>query len=233
LAFYKEKHQRDFRLYVGSNSPTSIDFSQIKVGKNTLKGEISTLIDYHKSSNSRTYDKETVERAVNRRDIKEMRRISNYFFETSGIYSRLCRYMAYLYRYDWTVTPQRYDDKVKDEKVIEGWVKASTYLEQSDLKRNFGLYALSVIKNGCYYGYILDKGTAAYLQELHPDYCRSRYEIDGIPAVEFNIKFFDDFFTDNVYKLRVLKSFPKEFQKAYIAYKEGKLPRDFNGDDNG
>ena len=232
MAFYKEKRQRDFRLRTNSNSPISTDFSQIKVGKNTLKGEISTLINYHKNYN-RIYDKDTIERAVQRHDIKELRKISNYFFETSGIYSRLCRYMAYLYRYDWTVTPQRYDNKIKDEKVIEGWIKASTYLENSNLKRNFGLYALSVIKNGCYYGYILDKGTAAYLQELHPDYCRSRYEIDGIQAVEFNIKFFDDSFTDNVYKLRVLKSFPKEFQKAYIAYKEGKLPKDFNGDENG
>ena len=92
---------------------------------------------------------------------------------------------------------------------------------------------MEVVKKGCYYGYILDKGTAAYLQELHPDYCRSRYEVDGVPAVEFNIKFFDDFFADNVYKLRVLKTFPKEFQKAYIAYKNGTLPKDFAGDDNG
>jgi hypothetical protein len=233
LAFYKEKRQRDFRLHTSpSNTPSSLDFSKIKVGKNTLNGEISALIDYHKTPN-RIYDKAAVERAVHRHDIKEMRRISDYFFETSGIYSRLCRYMAYLYRYDWTVTPQRYDEKIKDEKVIEGWVKASTYLENSDLKRNFGLYALNVIKKGCYYGYILDKGTAAFLQELHPDYCRTRYEADGIAAVEFNIKFFDDFFSDNVYKLRVLKMFPKEFQKAYIAFKEGKLPKDFAGDDNG
>ena len=231
MASYKEKHQRDFRIYSNSSS-SPLDFSKIKVGKNILNGEITTLIDYRKSK-SRKYDKEKVENAINRYDIKEMRRISEYFFETSGIYSRLCRYMAYLYRYDWLVTPQRYDDKIKDDKVIEGWIKASLYLENSDLKKNFGHYALNVIKRGCFYGYILDKGTAAYLQELHPDYCRSRYEIDGISAIEFNIKFFDDFFTDNVYKLRVLKSFPKEFQKAYIAYKEGKLPRDFNGDDNG
>lgn len=107
------------------------------------------------------------------------------------------------------------------------------YLENSNLKQVFGRCALSVIKNGCYYGYILDKGTAAYLQELHPDYCRSRYEIDGNAAIEFNIQFFDDSFTDNVYKLKVLKAFPKEFQRAYIAYKEGRLPVDFNGDDKG
>ena len=98
MAFYKEKHQRDFRLHTSSNTST-LDFSKIKVGRNTLNGEIATLIDYHKSPN-RLYDKEAVERAIHRRDIKEIRRISNYFFETSGIYSRLCRYMAYLYRYD-------------------------------------------------------------------------------------------------------------------------------------
>ena len=99
MAFLKEKHQRNFRLRTNSTAPSSIDFSKIKVGKDTLKGEIATLINYHKSSN-RQYDKEAVERAIYRHDIKEMRRISNYFFETSGIYSRLCRYMAYLYRYD-------------------------------------------------------------------------------------------------------------------------------------
>ena len=119
MAFYKEKHQRDFRIYSGSNPTLSLDFSKIKVGKNTLNGEIATRINYHKSK-SRIYDKEAVERAINRYDIKEMRRISEYFFETSGIYSRLCRYMAYLYRYDWLVTPQRYDDKIKDDKVVEG-----------------------------------------------------------------------------------------------------------------
>ena len=34
-----------------------------------------------------------------------MRNISNFFYKTSGIYARLCRYMAYLYRYDWFITP--------------------------------------------------------------------------------------------------------------------------------
>lgn len=34
-----------------------------------------------------------------------MREISNFFYRTSGIYSRLCRYMAYLYKYDWFITP--------------------------------------------------------------------------------------------------------------------------------
>ena len=50
-------------------------------------------------------DKENVLRAINSGDIPLMREISNFFYRTSGIYSRLCRYMAYLYKYDWFITP--------------------------------------------------------------------------------------------------------------------------------
>ena len=235
LATFKEKGQRDFRLQTGSTTttPTSLEFNKIKVGKSTLNGEIATLIRDNRNPGGRRYNKKMVVDAIDRNNVREMRRISEYFFHTSGIYSRLCRYLAYLPRYDWLITPHRYDEKIKDDKILEGWIKASRYLEDSKLKQSFGRYSLEVVKKGCYYGYILDKGTAAYLQELPADYCRARYEVDGRPAVEFKITFFDDYFSDNAYKLRVLKSFPKEFQKAYIAYKNGTLPRDFAGDDNG
>ena len=100
LVAYRDRTQRDFRLTTNSNAeqPT-VDFSKIRVGKEKLNGDIHTLIDKYYSSN-RTIGREQVEHAIERHDIKEMRRISNHFFETSGIYSRLCRYMAYLYRYD-------------------------------------------------------------------------------------------------------------------------------------
>jgi len=42
---------------------------------------------------------------MNSGDINKMRDISNFFYRTSGIYSRLCRYMAYLYKYDWFIAP--------------------------------------------------------------------------------------------------------------------------------
>ena len=38
-----------------------------------------------------------------------MREISDFYFKTCGIYSRILRYMAYMYNYDWFVTP---DDAV-------------------------------------------------------------------------------------------------------------------------
>ena len=100
MAFYKEKRQRDFRLRTSAADPSALDFTKLKIGKQYLNGEIATIIKDSRSSNTRAFSREKIEQAITRHDTKELRRISNYFFETSGIYSRLCRYMAYLYRYD-------------------------------------------------------------------------------------------------------------------------------------
>ena len=80
------------------------------------------LVDVKKINEkaSRKHDmRERLETAIETYNINEMRQISNTFFLRSGIYSRLCRYMAFLYRYDWMVTPICVDEKVKNEKVID------------------------------------------------------------------------------------------------------------------
>lgn len=231
MANLKDKAERDFRLV--SRSPQSkMDFNKIKVGKDTLKDDVTALLDFWYKPNRRI-KREDIDRALDRNDLRKLREISDYFFDTEGIYSRLCRYMAYLYRYDWFITPVVSDKKIKPEKVIEGWYKSSLYLQNCNLKRTFGSIALKVIKYGCYYGYRVDQKNASYLQELPVDYCRSRYELNGKPAVEFNIKYFNDAFKDIDYRIRVLKMFPKEFQKAYIAFSNGTLTKDFQSDDTG
>jgi hypothetical protein len=50
-----------------------------------------------------------------------------------------------------------------------------------------------------------------------------------MPAVEFNMKFFDTF-KDINYRMRVLNLFPDEFRKGYLLYKQGKLMSDIAGD---
>ena len=70
------------------------DFSKIKVGIKTLDDAIFNLGEL-KKINPRLANKETVLRAIQSNDIITMREISNFFYKTSGIYSRLCRYMAY------------------------------------------------------------------------------------------------------------------------------------------
>ena len=215
-----------------ANSYNSVDFSKIKVGLKTLDDAIVDLGDY-KKIDSRYGDKTTVLRAINNCDFDTMRDISNFFFKTNGIYNRLCRYMAYLYRYDWLITPYVYSDSIKTEKVQEGFYKALTYLDNFEAKKFFGEVALKVIRFGCYYGYKISMPNKMTIQELPQNYCRSRFSVNGRPAVEFNMKYFDDAFKDTAQRMKILNLFPDEFKKGYIKYKEGKLPPEFIGDTRG
>lgn len=219
---------------IGSQSAahTPREYNKIKVGRTVLKDDAFLNTDFLKPK-QRKMKRSEIERAIENQDIKKIRAISEYFFYTNGIYQRLCRYMAYLYRYDWFITPVRYDDKVKDNKVVENWYKAAQYLDNSNLKKFFGDVALKVVRDGCYYGYVMKQKNAAYVQELPVDYCRSRHRVNDNKVVEFNVKYFDDAFSDVVLREKVLKLFPPEFRKAYIAFKKNKLPKDSQRDDAG
>ena len=214
------------------NTFNPIDFSKIKVGLKTLDDAVLTIGNYKRIDPS-LGDKQEVLKAIRNGDYHKMRDISNYFYRTSGIYSRLCRYMAYLYRYDWMVTPYINSDSLKEDKILDGFDKVLRFLDDFEVKKFFGEVALKVIRYGCYYGYVIDQDGRTVVQELPPKYCRSRYNVNGKPAIEFNMRFFDDCFMDINQRIKVLNLFPKEFKKGYIAYKEGKLVPDFTGDTSG
>ena len=212
-----------------SQAYNSIDFSKIRVGVKTLDDAVLDLGFLHKQ-NPKLANKRTIVEALDRNNYELLREISNYFYKTSGIYNRLCRYMAYMYRYDWMITPYIISNSIKEDKILDAFHKALTFLDNFEVKKFFGEVALKVIRNGCYYGYLIPNNNTVSIQELPPNYCRSRFEILGRPAVEFNMKWFDDQFRDTAQKIKMLKLFPEEFKKGYILYKEGKLVPQFAGD---
>ena len=90
--------------------------------------------------------------------------------------------------------------------------------------------ALDIVKEGAYYGTIVDFGDRFGIQKLPATYCRSRYYSNVTPIVELNLQFFDAYFPNWQYRATVLKTFPKEIQQAYVLYKQGKLKGDYPGD---
>ena len=225
------------------------DFNKIRVGIKTLDDAIITYGDL-KKANPRLGTKVNVLKAMNDGDLSEMREISNFFYKTSGIYARLCRYMAYLYKYDWFITPYieecqglldtdagLYDSQVDEQKTekvrkkqFSNFFKVLKFFDEFEVKRFCGKIALKVIRNGCYYGYLISQNSKVVVQQLLPNYCRSRFEVNNRPAVEFDMRFFDNFYKDTEERIRVLNLFPKEFKKGYELYKKGKLPKAFAGD---
>lgn len=218
--------------YVPREAP--IDFSKIKVGLKTL--EDAVLIDSGdlKKANPMLADKQNVLKAIDTYNYEEMRAISDFFYKTNGIYSRLCKYAANLYRYDWMLSVYSNDKEQNNDKILNSFYNGLTILDNFNVKLFLGKVAMKVIRYGAYYGYKIktDKHKVA-IQELPPNYCRSRFEVNGKPAIEFNMRYFDETFKDTAQRIKIVKMFPLEFQKGYILYKEGKLPAEYMGDKSG
>ena len=211
-----------------------VDFSKIKVGLQHLEDATLSDVSVYSRISTDFGDKERILRAIARNDLPTMQAVSNFFYRTSGIYGRLCKYLAYMYRYDWMITPYVNDEELKnDKKLLTNFYKILNYFDNSQIKELFGNIALKVVRNGCYYGYIVDNVTSVQVQELPIKYCRSRFNVCGKPAIEFNMRYFDDKFKDAQQKMKILNLFPKEFKRGYILYKEGKLIPDFEGDTSG
>ena len=231
--------QKGFSMSLASDTKETVspfepvDFSKIRIGVKTLEDAVLNLGDYGRID-KRLSNKEWVLKAIHNCDYEQMREISNFFYKTSGIYSRLCRYMAYLYRYDWMVTPYINEESNKvEDKVLEKFYDVLTYLDNFGVKKFFGEVALKVIRYGSYYGYLIPGKNKMTVQELPSNYCRTRFSVNGRPAVEFNMRFFDDYFKDSQQRMKMLNMFPQEFKKGYILFKEGKLVPQFAGDTNG
>ena len=211
------------------------DYGKIKVGIKTLEDAIINLGFYKKFGERFYFDKRAVMRAIIDRDYRAIRIISDYFYRTNGIYQRIVNYYATMYRWDWYITPTIYDEKTLESekdclKITNEFFKALDYLDNTHIKKLSGDIALKVIKYGVCYGYIIEGDKGILFQELPPEYCRCRYYINNLPAIEFNMAYFDEKFKDINYRMRVLKMFPKDFQKGYLLYKERKLQPDFQGD---
>jgi hypothetical protein len=94
--------EKDFSLIANSTNTSrpSKDFNKMRIDGKTYRDDVTLDISKFNKHRARRIRKHDIEKALERREIKELRAVSNYYFIKSGIYSRLCRYMAYLYRYD-------------------------------------------------------------------------------------------------------------------------------------
>ena len=233
----KNPHDKGFNMFNTFEFRSPNEYaSRIKVGVKQLDDavlKLGSLSEINGIPKSKQITKGRVLKALAEHDLPELRKISNLFYDINGIYRRTCDYFSCLYRYDWYIAPEINDDSIKEEKILKDFAKLLNFLDDSHLKKKFGEIALEIIKNGCYYGYIVPSADGLVIQQLPANYCRTRYTVGNDHAIEFNMKFFDTF-RDLNYRIKVLKLFPEEFAKGYRLYCQGKLVSDStNESDNG
>jgi hypothetical protein len=101
-------HEKGFNMSAPRRTPDNdkvlpeMDYSRLKVGIKSLDDAIINLGSYKKLNPNMT--KENIQRAIAGGEIEKMREASEFYFKVSGIYSRLCKHLANLYRYDWTIS---------------------------------------------------------------------------------------------------------------------------------
>ena len=208
------------------------EYGHIKSGTKQLADAVINLGAIEKSTKG-YISKGVVLKALFDNDVPKLREISNYFYKTNGIYQRLCNYVATMYRYDWYVVPEVYKEGTKGEEIVKDLHKVLNFMDNSYISKICGEMALGVVKNGAYYGYLVPTSTGVIVQELPINYCRARYNVGNLPAVEFNMRFFDVAFPDTNYRMKVLNLFPEEFKKGYHAYKRNLLKDEYTGTSSG
>lgn len=210
----------DFSRTISDDVPKDAltEYSKIKIGVKSLEDailELGTL----KRTKLPWCSKQEIMRAIIKKDYNKLADISEFFYAASGIYQTVCNYFAFLYRYDWYIYPENVSASANSNKVVEEYTKLLSFLDKTYIKKLCGEIALKVVKYGCYYGYIIDTKNGVAIQELPRKYCRVRYSVNGSPAIEFNMAFFEECFHDVGYRMRVIKMFPEEFAKGYALYK--------------
>lgn len=233
----------DKPMFKRVNTPRPpMDFGLLKVRKMTIKpAEAIIYKEDTKGRNSVDWTRQTHDKMIEvtkGTDLKQIRSLSKYFFQTNGVYARAVRYLADIYKYDFLLYPNLdLDLEMTDEfsdKILKKFNVLLEHFDNSAIQLMCRKWANTVCIEGCYYGYICDDvNDKLVVQDLPVDFCRSRFLYKGMPLVEFNVQYFDKVTSDPKYREKLLGLFPEEFQVGYRKYKAGKLPAEEQGDDAG
>lgn len=233
----------DKPMFKRVNTPRPpMDFGLLKVRKMTIKpAEAIIYKEDTKGRNSVDWTRQTHDKMIEvtkGTDLKQIRSLSKYFFQTNGVYARAVRYLADIYKYDFLLYPNLdLDLEMTDEfsdKILKKFNVLLEHFDNSAIQLMCRKWANTVCIEGCYYGYICDDvNDKLVVQDLPVDFCRSRFLYKGMPLVEFNVQYFDKVTSDPKYREKLLGLFPEEFQVGYRKYKAGKLPAEEQGDEAG
>ena len=173
----------------------------------------------------RDYTSDEIHRIVTCGTSIEQANLSEYFFNTNGLYKRIILHYATFLIYSWILVPYtlgygKY--KISDRQVSKTYFDASNFCTTFQIERKCALFAKDVFVKGGYYGLIIDNGDDVVIQDLPFDYCRSRFKNQqDVDMVEFNLDFFKKI-RDEKTRQQILDSYPKIIQKAWRAYDKGK-----------
>ncbi len=172
------------------------------------------------SSKQKVYSKDEIVQIVSQGNPIERAALSEFFFQTNGLYKRIILHYSTFLTYSWILVPylKNRKDVISDKKIAQTYYNASDFCTTFQIERKCALFAKEVFTKGAYYGLIIEDGDNVVIQDLPFDYCRSRFKnAQDVDIVEFNLDFFKKIRDDDI-REEILKTYPKFIQKAYKSY---------------
>jgi hypothetical protein len=68
-----------------------------------------------------------------------------------------------MYRYDWYAVPEVFSEAVGEKKLVAEFAKVLDYLDNSHIKKMCGDIALKVIRDGVFWGYVVEGEDGMYI----------------------------------------------------------------------
>jgi hypothetical protein len=146
----------------------------------------------------------------------KLRDMSDYLYNTNGIYRRLIDTTKNLMSYEYSVIPLS-PLKPNTKTFQNKYQKIREYLWECNFESTVSDIIFKLIKYGRYTAY--DRGS--YLQPLSLDYTRIiGINKDGNAIIQFNFAYFDEFSNAREQNIQ-LKGFDPIFRKMYMDFKKG------------
>ena len=196
--------------------PVVLDFAQLS---RLIINDLSSATT--SSSITANYTKEQIVNYMKNpnKSEKQLREISNYFYNASPNYKRLILYFANLPTFDFIVEPFDLDiEKVKVDRFKKQYNKTLQLLELMNIPHEFLKILKISFREDAFYGYEHTSGDSYFIQKLNPDLCKISSIEDGVYNFAFDFSYFDS----NKDKLN---QYPSEFKNKYDLYEKDRKKR--------
>ena len=190
------------------------------ISSTTMSKVITDFREKTEEGRNRPYSRREINNAINKKDKKTCRMISNMFYASNPVYVRLVEYLANILCFYWACYPTYLTSLEKNEDELKrDWLYAINYIEKINPELFGKEMLLKVLINGEIFIAVKERVTgkkakAFGVQELPISWCRSVKKINGRDVVEINLDYYSSLSKDEL--IQVLNSYPNYLSKLII-----------------
>ena len=123
----EEIHEKGFNFH-------DSDYAKTKTGVKSVS-DVALSLGVVRKININYGNKQLILKALAENNLPKLREISDFFYATNGIYAEICNYVANMYRYDWYVVPEMYEEPnaANEAKTLKEFTKTLAFLDNTQI----------------------------------------------------------------------------------------------------